>query len=718
MPRFPLGEEYALLFDHHGALVEDSPFKAVFRRRLSCAFQHELDRKQKQNLPPPFFRHFREAPKFVVKNWKATLAGHHGAGAERFLTQVRVNRVPTGHTLHRFHTSISDKCKHCGALDTLRHRLLECPSRSPTAHALPIKLAEAIFKHSNYPWPDRPPPDSDSTKQLLQTHWPNGDIQLKEVSTAPTAPAMPPLSEQSYKHPDGSLNIELFRDLNPFTQEDKIRAAARAPPPDSRRPEPKVKKSKHRSDRALLIHVHHPTDAHLPLLTISPVSFHHLWDRFQALHPSEPASLFQVELYDLLVRESEGQRRADTNNEEINFRNFWCTPPRLLCILKDLFSLEAERFCNPLNFSPLFGEATTGNPKDVFWGFHFDAFLADWSNKFGYLNPEFKDSMMVQCIQRARAAAMSSSRPVRNLAIIPYHADCPETCKLLRLGHHTERILITFRPKTFSFWPYQIHLGTRSPYGFTPYQKTLAVVVWENQAAEAAWPLARQPQEALAHWCTNNLKLISKDPPRFHATLSHCANMLAATDPPPPVLAPCWHGMTVDSLGPPPAAHAPDVDLLKLASGLLPLTLINVIGGTTPNPATAAASLRKLSLKCSSLIREAWFASNEQDPISPQHKLSVIALRAARTAKKRLPTTALHTGEHKQIFNTSSPTIKPGQPDSTAARSHSSPKFLDTTPPLLLKPGRSEWSTPSHRSLHNMHKHLAKHIRARKTVIT
>ena len=73
------------------------------------------------------------------------------------------------------------------------------------------------------------------------------------------------------------------------------------------------------------------------------------------------------------------------------------------------------------------------NAEDKFWGFDFDAMMADWTATFGYMNPEFTDDLMAECIIKARQAAMSTTdRPVRNIAVIPFHADCPQTfAKLL-----------------------------------------------------------------------------------------------------------------------------------------------------------------------------------------------------------------------------------------------------------------------------------------------
>ena len=116
-----------------------------------------------------------------------------------------------------------------------------------------------------------------------------------------------------------------------------------------------------------------------------------------------------------------------------------------------------------------------------------------WAPNQATQNLMFTDDLMIECILKARQAATNvTDRPVRNIAIIPFHSDCPKTFSKLSEYHHTQKILITFQPDTFSFWPYQIHLGTRSPFGFTPYKRTLAVVLWENQLAREKFPLSHK----------------------------------------------------------------------------------------------------------------------------------------------------------------------------------------------------------------------------------
>ena len=448
MPRFPRGEEYALLFDHNDNLVEDSPSQAITKRCLQQAIDKLTDSHPDKLNHAPTFISFLDTPKSTNKLWHQVICGFHGDGLATFLTQLRVNRVPTGTALNRFHRDILASCHTCRAPDTLRHRLLECPGRLNLARQLPTDLAQLFFKHSHYPWPDRPPPSMAHTREIIGRNWPNSEITLREEKASPVGPKPDePLSKTSYLYPDGSLNIKLFRILNPFTPEDI--ETAEALKPIDRNPTPsltKPTKSKHRSDKATLVTVAHPSgDTSLPKHTIPVTGFTHLWHRFTSLHPDLTPSRFHSELYDLLSRESEGSKR--TTGIEVNFRNFWCTPPALLRILRDLFSLHSERFCNPLNFSPLFQKATTANAEDKFWGFDFDAMLADWAANFGYLNPEFTDDLMLACINKAsQAATQTTDHPVRNIAVIPFHKDCPQTFAKLSEYHHTQKVLITFQP--------------------------------------------------------------------------------------------------------------------------------------------------------------------------------------------------------------------------------------------------------------------------------
>ena len=176
---------------------------------------------------------------------------------------------------------------------------------------------------------------------------------------------MPALEERSYRNPDKSLDIKKFKLLNPFTPED-LAEAETLKFDESRDPKSTTStKSKYKTDRALLVFVKHPSgDNAQPTLTIPVTGFTHLWTRFKQRHEHLPIKEFHEQLYALLARETEGKTR--TTGGKVNFSNFWCTPLALLRIFLEFFHLSVERFCNPLNFSPLFPSATKGSIEDAF----------------------------------------------------------------------------------------------------------------------------------------------------------------------------------------------------------------------------------------------------------------------------------------------------------------------------------------------------------------
>ena len=113
------------------------------------------------------------------------------------------------------------------------------------------------------------------TRQRIRRNWPNSEITLHEISANPigSTPDVP-LQQTSYLNPDGSLNIKLFRILNPFTPED-IKAAEELKPIERNPNQPSHKsKSKHRSDKANLVSIAHPSgDTSLPKHTIPITGF-------------------------------------------------------------------------------------------------------------------------------------------------------------------------------------------------------------------------------------------------------------------------------------------------------------------------------------------------------------------------------------------------------------------------------------------------------------
>lgn len=249
----------------------------------------------------------------------------------------------------------------------------------------------------------------------------------------------------------------------------------------------------------------------------------------------------------------------------MNFSNFWCTPPALLRIFLELFHLSVERFCNPLNCSPLFPSATTGSIEDAFWGFDFDALRAQWADLFEFLDPEFTDSTpdanapsMIKCILKARAAATETTdKPVRNVALLPFHPDCPKTYEALTSGHHTQKILITFPPDTFSFWPYQVHLGTRSPFGSHHTEKHSRSLSGKTKRRQQPSPWQHDTRMVSLTGVQPTSKKTEKAPPTFHPALARTAMMFAHPQQTTIPLHPAWAALTDEAFGNAPASpHA------------------------------------------------------------------------------------------------------------------------------------------------------------------
>ena len=308
--------------------------------------------------------------------------------------------------------------------------------------------------------------------------------------------------------------------------------------------------------------------------------------------------------------------------------------------------------------------------------------MADWTATFGYMNPEFTDDLMVECITKARqAATLTTDRPVRNIAVIPFHADCPQTFAKLSEYHHTQKILIIFQPSTFSFWPYQVHLGTRSPFGFTPYKRTLAIVLWENQLAREKFPLSHTHQGELASWCAENLKLTSKSPPLFHNSLSHASNLFQNPPTTKIPLHPAWLKIVSNTLRQSTNQSAPDISLLTSAAGLQSAQIIDIMAATIPNPATVATAHKKLTLDVIQLFYDAWTESKSIHPIPKSHLLSLKATRLFRTRNPKRPSPDNPTGEHIQNFKIAKTTLSHATRDTRPAiyaarnntHSHSSP---------------------------------------------
>ena len=375
-------------------------------------------------------------------------------------------------------------------------------------------------------------------------------------------------------------------------------------------------------ERILQIHVNPPCSnprANSHPLILSIRSFSALWHRYSIIHGASQASadLFYDDLIALLLQETEGTSRArkpKKNAKVARARTAWATPAPLLDILARTFGISYERYCSPLNFSPIFPYGSTignhrttqGQRVDSRWGFDYDAKLQDWRDHFGYANPEWLEDDLIDCITRASNAANDNTKPVRNIAIIPYNSDFPAVKLHLDNSRH-HHILAIFAPNTLAFTPPQVMQGTRSDFGAKPYANAVALVSWENS-------LAPQPDQQglslLGKWCADTLKTPNKSTSDARVLWSEDLPTAkqSFTDPKLvqiPPLHPFWTELS-EALTPTDDNHA----LLQTTAGVISHDIKNIFAATQANPARCAAQLEKLTHDMVALFHEAWKESN------------------------------------------------------------------------------------------------------------
>ena len=553
------------------------------------------------------------------------MKGSHGQHLLTFLLQTRVNRLTSYENIHRFHPTLfpSPHCPHCPELtDSVAHRLLECPKRLNLAASIRLSLAHKLAKGSNHPWSCVPPPDAPSLKALLHAFWPSR-ITMQTAQQ----PAKNPLNEtETYDKDDGLLirhhdealhgtvDVQFFKDRNPITKAE-IEAKKFPDFPNA--------KATH-FERISQIHVipHSPDPRNpKPHLILSIRAFTALWHKYSTRHGStqQAADLFYRDLTTLLTQEKEGTLRGNSTIHQQKAKTSWSTPAPFLEILVKTFNLEYERYCSPLNFCPLFTHGSTigshptedssGTKVNSRWGFAHDAKLQDWTTHFGYANPEWNEDDIIDCINKAEEAAASSPLlPVRNIAILPYNSKTEAYLKA-HSPHH--RVLIVLSPNTFAFTPYQVIEGTRSDFGASAYNNSVALVSWENNLAP---PPADEDLALLGKWLADNLhapnKQGSDDRPQWsHHMEAAVAGYLAPDTAPMPPIHPRWHDLA--------AQLTPTNDyrtLLHTAAGAIPKVIKDIFTASHANPAKCAAELSRLSLHNIKLFQAAWQQSHNVTP--------------------------------------------------------------------------------------------------------
>ena len=555
------------------------------------------------------------------------MKGMHGQHLLTFMLQARVNRLTSYENIHRFHPTIltSPACPHCpGTIDSVAHRLIECPHRLDLAQNIRHTLAHRLAKGSNHPWSGIPPPDTPNLKALLHAYWPNS-IQMRTAEQ----PAKNPLNEgRNYDEHDGLLictnddaldgtvDIQFFKDRNPITKAE-IEA--------KKFPDFPGKKDCH-FERITQIHVLEQSPDRInptPARILSLRAFSSLWHKYSTIHGNsqQSADFFHRDLVTLLAQEEEGAKRENVNHTQ-RAKTSWTTPASLMEILVKTFGLTYERYCSPLNFCPIFKYGSTignhltndnsGLRVNSRFGFDHDAKLQDWVPQFGYSNCEWHDDDIVECINRSESAAASTSTsPVRNMSLLPYNKSFPKAEARLNEPSLYKRVLIVFSPNTFAFTPYQVINGTRSDFGAKAYDNSVALVSWENRLAP---PPTDSDLAMLGRWCAENLlkpnKQGSDDRPQWSRHIEAAVTGYAAPElAPPPPIHPSWHDLA--------CSLTPTDDyatLLQTASGIIPKATKDIFTASHSNPAKCAAELQRLTLDTIQLFQSAWQQSHDITP--------------------------------------------------------------------------------------------------------
>ena len=203
-------------------------------------------------------------------------------------------------------------------------------------------------------------------------------------------------SNQKINAMGATIDVEFFKNWNSISKEDN--KAQRFPNQPNQKP-----KQTH-FERILQVHITKPhaicQDSDPPLI-LSIRSFCALWHRYSEVNGASQtaADTFYENLLILLRQEEEGTSRTAKRKKykTAKERTSWATPAPLLDILARNFGITYERYCSPLNFSPVFTQgysienhkSHSGERVENQLGLDYDARLQDWRGYLGYANPEW-----------------------------------------------------------------------------------------------------------------------------------------------------------------------------------------------------------------------------------------------------------------------------------------------------------------------------------------
>jgi hypothetical protein len=194
----------------------------------------------------------------------------------------------------------------------------------------------------------------------------------------------------------------------------------------------------------------------------SPIKLTRFWELYNAF--SGPHTNFPLALYHSIQAEQASLRDTGTKVQE---KMSWAGDRHLTNILARWVSTERCSSSANCNFN--FAQSFSAQRKDQAFGMPFDGLSEQqpashhrtprsFASATGYVNPEYTDDMMLECVHRCDQAiseGQADQKPVRNLMFIPFQPGMlihHTITTLMRERPNDIRPLIIFPPKTYPFW--------------------------------------------------------------------------------------------------------------------------------------------------------------------------------------------------------------------------------------------------------------------------
>ena len=255
-----------------------------------------------------------------------------------------------------------------------------------------------------------------------------------------------------------------------------------------------------------------------PSRRTSPIKLTRFWELYNAF--SGPHTNFPLALYHSIQAEQASLRDTGTKVQE---KMSWAGDRHLTNILARWVSTERCSSSANCNFN--FAQSFSAQRKDQAFGMPFDGLSEQqpashhrtprsFASATGYVNPEYTDDMMLECVHRCDQAiseGQADKKTVRNLMFIPFQPGMliHHTIKtLMRERPNDIRPLIIFPPKTYPFWQLGYWFGInrlRKTIDLCYNDGPVALIAFDNEFARSADPLPVTLTEELAIWRRSKL---------------------------------------------------------------------------------------------------------------------------------------------------------------------------------------------------------------------